>query len=102
VQLDKTEWRTWRYLGGVQYSEEKVAEAVESFSQCLRLDPNNALAEDGLARSLEAQGKSAEAASAYQLAVMFNSKIARRLIFLPCTTAHTCSGWVTCRRRSNT
>jgi tetratricopeptide (TPR) repeat protein len=74
LQLDRTEWRTWRYLGGVQYSEEKVPEAVESFSQCLRLDPGNALAEDGLARSLEAQGKSAEAASAYQLAVMFNSK----------------------------
>lgn len=74
LQLDKTEWRTWRYLGGVQYSEEKVPEAVESFTQCLRLDPSNALAEDGLARSLEAQGKSAEAASAYQLAVMFNSK----------------------------
>jgi tetratricopeptide (TPR) repeat protein len=74
LQLDKTEWRTWRYLGGVQYSEEKVPEAVESFSQCLRLDPSNALAEDGLARSLQAQGKSAEAASAYQLAVMFNSK----------------------------
>jgi tetratricopeptide (TPR) repeat protein len=74
LQLDKTEWRTWRYLGGVQYSEEKVPEAVESFRQCLRLDPSNALAEDGLARSLEAQGKSAEAASAYQLAVTFNSK----------------------------
>jgi tetratricopeptide (TPR) repeat protein len=74
LQLDKTEWRTWRYLGGVQYSEEKVPEAVESFSQCLRLDPGNALAEDGLARSLDAQGKSAEAANAYQLAVMFNSK----------------------------
>jgi tetratricopeptide (TPR) repeat protein len=74
LQLDKTEWRTWRYLGGVQYSEEKVPEAVESFRQCLRLDPSNALAEDGLARSLDAQGKSAEAASAYQLAVMFNSK----------------------------
>jgi tetratricopeptide (TPR) repeat protein len=74
LQLDKTEWRTWRYLGGVQYSEEKVPEAVESFSQCLRFDPGNGLAEDGLARSLEAQGKSAEAASAYQLAVTFNSK----------------------------
>lgn len=74
LQLDKTEWRTWRYLGGVQYSEEEVPEAVESFRQCLRLDPSNALAKDGLARSLEAQGKSAEAASAYQLAVMFNSK----------------------------
>ena len=73
LQLDKTEWRTWRYLGGVQYSEERVEEAVESFSQCLRLDPGNALAEDGLARSLEALGKSAEAASAYQLAVMFNN-----------------------------
>ena len=74
LQLDKTEWRTWRYLGGVQYSEEKVPEAVESFHQCLRLNPSNALAEDGLARSLDAQGKSAEAASAYQLALMFNSK----------------------------
>ena len=74
LQLDKNEWRTWRYLGGVQYSEEKVPEAVESFRQCLRLDPSNALAEDGLARSLDAQGKSAEAASAYQLAVMFNRK----------------------------
>jgi tetratricopeptide (TPR) repeat protein len=74
LQLDKTEWRTWRYLGGVQYSEEKVPEAIESFSQCLRLDPGNALAEDGLARSLDAAGKTAEAASAYQLAVMFNSK----------------------------
>ena len=74
LQLDKTEWRTWRYLGGVQYSEEKVPEAVESFRQCLRLDPGNALAEDGLARSLDAQGKSTEAAGAYQLAVTFNAK----------------------------
>jgi tetratricopeptide (TPR) repeat protein len=74
LQLDKTEWRTWRYLGGVQYSEEKVPEAIESFRQCLRLDPGNALAEDGLARSLDAQGKSAEAAGAYQLAVTFNAK----------------------------
>lgn len=72
LKLRSTDWRTWRYLGGVQYSEEMVADAIGSFQECLKLDPHNALAEDGLARSLDALGNHDEAERAYRSAIVFN------------------------------
>jgi tetratricopeptide (TPR) repeat protein len=72
LSLKSDDWRTWRYLGGVLYSEEKAADAATSFHECLKLDPRNALAEDGLARALDALGHHDEAGQSYQLAVEFN------------------------------
>jgi Tfp pilus assembly protein PilF len=70
------DWRTWRYLGGVEYSEEHPVEAAYAFEQCLRLDPENALAEDGLARSHEAVGETEKAGEEYRLAVLYNGRSA--------------------------
>lgn len=74
IARNPRDWRPWRYLGGVQYSEEHPAEAAASFDQCLRLDPGNALAKDGLARSHEAMGNTKEAAEEYRQAIMLNSR----------------------------
>jgi len=74
IALNTNDWRTWRYLGGVQYSEEHPVEAAASFERCLRLDEGNALAEDGLARSHEALGDTEKAAEEYRQAVLFNSR----------------------------
>lgn len=76
IARNATDWRTWRYLGGVEYSEEHSVEAAKAFEQCLRLDPDNALAEDGLARSLEAVGQPEKAGDEYRLAVLHNGRSA--------------------------
>jgi tetratricopeptide (TPR) repeat protein len=74
IKRDSKDWRTWRYLGGVEYSEERVADAADAFQHCLGLDPENVLAEDGLARSHEAMGETERAASEYRMAILWNSK----------------------------
>jgi Tfp pilus assembly protein PilF len=68
------DWRTWRYLGGVEYSEERPLEAAKAYRQCLQLHPEDALAEDGLARSDEALGQTEEAGEEYRQAVLHNSR----------------------------
>jgi len=77
LQLQPTDWRTWRYLGGVQYSQDRAADAVAAFEACLKLAPHNALAEDGLARSLEGEGKFTDASRHYQRAIEFNLQEAK-------------------------
>ncbi len=74
IERKPNDWRTWRYLGGVQYSEELPIEAAKSFEQCLHLDSGNALAEDGLARSHEALGETLKAAEEYRQAVLDNAR----------------------------
>jgi Tfp pilus assembly protein PilF len=76
IARDATDWRTWRYLGGVEYSEEHPVEAANAFEECLRLDPENALAEDGLARSHEAVGQTEKAGEEYRLAILQNGRSA--------------------------
>jgi Flp pilus assembly protein TadD len=74
LQLHPTDWRTWRYLGGVQYSQDRAADAAVSFEECLKLEPHNALAEDGLARSLEGEGKFTDAERHYRRAIEFSQQ----------------------------
>jgi Tfp pilus assembly protein PilF len=76
IARNSGDWRTWRYLGGVEYSEEHPVEAANAFEQCLRLDPENALAEDGLARSHEALGETEIAGDEYRLAVLYDGRSA--------------------------
>ena len=72
-KMDPGQWRTWRYLGGVQFSEEHVADAEYSFRECLKIEPNDALAEDGLARSLEAEGRLTDAMTSYYVSLRLNA-----------------------------
>ena len=74
LRLRSTDWRTWRYLGGVQFSEELIPQAEASFRECLKLDPTNALAEDGLARTLEAEHKLDKASLHFQRAMQLNKQ----------------------------
>lgn len=76
LRLRSTDWRTWRYLGGVQFSEELIPQAEASFRECLKLDPTNALAEDGLARSLAAEHKLDKASLHFQRAMLLNRQAA--------------------------
>jgi Tfp pilus assembly protein PilF len=76
IARNPRDWRSWRYLGGVEYSEEHPIEAANAFEECLRLDPENALAEDGLARSHEAVGQVEEAGKEYRLGIFWNSRSA--------------------------
>lgn len=73
IGLNPSDWKTWRYLGGVEFSEEQPTQAVDSFTECLKLDPSNALAEDGLARSLEALGRSTDARDHFERAIQLNT-----------------------------
>jgi tetratricopeptide (TPR) repeat protein len=59
----------WYYLGRAKYNENRFEEAVHAFSECLRLDPANAKAEDNLGLSHEALGRIEEAKAAYRKAI---------------------------------
>src|SRR5256886_16087693 len=43
----------WYYLGRTKYSENRFAEAISAFEQCLKVDPKNVKAEDNLGLSYE-------------------------------------------------
>ena len=59
----------WYYLGRTKYNENRFAEAIKAFQQCLKLDPQNVKAEDNLGLSLAGLGRNEEAAAAYQQAI---------------------------------
>ena len=59
----------WYYLGRTKYNENRFAEAITAFQQCLRLDPQNVKAEDNLGLSLAGLGRNEEAAAAYHQAI---------------------------------
>lgn len=59
----------WYHLGRTKYSENRFAEAISAFQQCLKLDPKNLKAEDNLGLSFAGIGRNEEAAAAYQQAI---------------------------------
>jgi tetratricopeptide (TPR) repeat protein len=59
----------WYYLGRTKYSENRFAEAVSAFEQCLKLDPRNVKAEDNLGLSFEGLNQTDKAVAAYQTAI---------------------------------
>jgi len=64
----------WYYLGRAKYNENRFAEAINAFQQCLKLDPQNVKAEDNLGLSLAGLGRNEEAAAAYNQAIAWQAQ----------------------------
>lgn len=64
----------WYNLGRAKYNENRFAEAISAFQQCLKLDPKNVKAEDNLGLSFAGMGRNEEAASAYQRAIAWQEQ----------------------------
>jgi Flp pilus assembly protein TadD len=63
----------WYYLGRTKYNENRFAEAIGAFQQCLKLDPQNVKAEDNLGLALAGLGRNEEATAAYQQAIAWQA-----------------------------
>jgi Flp pilus assembly protein TadD len=59
----------WYNLGRTKYNENRFAEAISAFQQCMKLDPKNIKAQDNLGLSFAGMGRNEEAASAYERAI---------------------------------
>jgi tetratricopeptide (TPR) repeat protein len=64
----------WYHLGRTKYSENRFAEGISAFQQCLKLDPKNVKAEDNLGLSFAGLGRKDEAAAAYQQAIAWQAQ----------------------------
>jgi Flp pilus assembly protein TadD len=64
----------WYHLGRTKYSENRFAEAISAFQQCLKLDLKNVKAEDNLGLSFAGLGRNDEAAAAYQQAIAWQAQ----------------------------
>lgn len=64
----------WYNLGRTKYNENRFAEAISAFQQCLKLDPKNVKAEDNLGLSFAGMGRNEEATAAYQQAIAWQEK----------------------------
>jgi Flp pilus assembly protein TadD len=64
----------WYHLGRTKYNENRFAEAVRAFQQCLKLDPKNVKAEDNLGLSYAGLGRNDEAIAAYQQAIAWQAQ----------------------------
>lgn len=64
----------WYNLGRIKYNENRFAEAISAFQQCLKLDLMNVKAEDNLGLSFAGLGHNEEAAAAYQKAIAWQEQ----------------------------
>jgi Flp pilus assembly protein TadD len=65
----------WYYLGRTKYNENRFAEAIKAFDECLKLDPRNVKAEDNLGLSYAGLGRNEEATTAYQTAIRWQAQL---------------------------
>jgi Flp pilus assembly protein TadD len=65
----------WYYLGRTKYNENRFAEAISAFQQCLKLDPQNVKGEDNLGLSFAGLGRNEEAAAAYKQAIAWQAQL---------------------------
>lgn len=78
VRKDPRSAGAWRYLGGIKYSENRFAEAIDAYRHCLQLQPEDVPSEDGIGRSLEGLGKDEEAIAAYRQALEWQQHNSRK------------------------
>jgi Flp pilus assembly protein TadD len=68
------DWEGWYHLGRTRYNENRFAEAISAFQQCLKLNPQNVQAEDNLGLSLAGLGRNDDAAVAYHQAMAWQAQ----------------------------
>ena len=68
------DWEGWYHLGRTKYNENRFAEAISAFQQCLKLNPQNVQAEDNLGLSLAGLGRNDDAAAAYHQAIAWQAR----------------------------
>lgn len=68
------DWEGWYHLGRTKYNENRFAEAISAFQQCLKLNPENVQAEDNLGLSLAGLGRNDDAAVAYHQAIAWQAR----------------------------
>lgn len=78
LQWDPKDSEGWYYLGRAKYNENRFAEAVNAFDQCLELDAHNAKAEDNLGLSYAGLGRNEDAIAAYEIAIAWQSQTLNR------------------------
>jgi tetratricopeptide (TPR) repeat protein len=74
VEWNPQDTDAWYYLGRARYNENKFADAVSAFQQCLKLSPGNVKAEDNLGLSYAGLGRNEEASAAYKQAMAWQSQ----------------------------
>jgi Flp pilus assembly protein TadD len=68
----------WYHLGRTKYNENRFAEAVSAFQQCLKFDPKNVKAEDNLGLSYAGLSRNDEATAAFQQAIAWQAQSAAK------------------------
>jgi Flp pilus assembly protein TadD len=68
------DWEGWYHLGRTKYNENRFAEAISAFQQCLKLNPQNVQAEDNLGLALAGLGRNDDAAAAYHQAIAWQAR----------------------------
>ncbi|HTU33927.1 MAG TPA: tetratricopeptide repeat protein [Candidatus Acidoferrum sp.] len=68
----------WYELGRTKYSENRFAEAIAAFKQCLLLAPKNVKAEENLGLSYAGLGDDPQAITAYQSAIAWQADAVRK------------------------
>jgi Flp pilus assembly protein TadD len=76
VEWNPQDTDAWYYLGRARYNENKFADAISAFQQCLKLSPGNVRAEDNLGLALAGLGRNEEATAAYNQAMDWQSRSA--------------------------
>lgn len=78
AQRDPNNDAVWRYLGGIKYSENRFAEAIDAYNKCLSLHPHDVLVEDGIGRSFEGLSRAQDAAAAFRTALDWQAANAKK------------------------
>ncbi len=68
---DPTDAQLWYLLGRTRYMEDHAAAAVQAFTQCLKLHPDDARAEYNLGLAYERLDQPEKAAAAYRTAILW-------------------------------
>lgn len=68
----------WQYLGGIKYSENRFAEAIDAYDKSLTLHPRDVLVEDAIGRCFEGLSRDEDALAAYRKSLDWQAETARK------------------------
>jgi len=74
LQWDPHDSQAWYYFGRTKYSESQFPQAIEAFTECLKLEPHNPKAESNVGLSYEALGKRDQAVQAFENAIAWEAE----------------------------